>query len=98
MAIYTELARGSVEQLDTHLRTYRRYFHDAGQRVYEEHRCNSRPPLKLAKAYDFIAYAESQMLEEKLALDTICGEARRNNRFQVVVCAKRSIIRLIDLC
>ena len=54
--LYNELARGSVEQLDTHLRTYKRYFRDAGQCVYEERRRNSCPPLKLAKAYDFIAY------------------------------------------
>ena len=86
--LYNELARGSVEQLATHLRTYRQYFRDARQHVYEEHRRNSRLFLKLVKAYDFIAYAEKQMLEEKLAPDTICGEARRSGRFSTLVCAK----------
>ena len=65
--------------------------------MYEEHRRNSRPPLKLVKAHDFIAYAERQMLEKKLAPDTICGEVRRNNRFQVVVCAK-TLYNYIDQC
>ena len=95
--LYDELARGSVEQLDAHLRTYKRYFRDAGQRVYEERRRNSRPPLKLAKAYEFIAYAEKQMLVEKLAPDTICGEVRRSGRFPTLVCAK-TLYNSIDQC
>ena len=95
--LYNELARGSVEQLATHLRTYRQYFRDARQHVYEEHRRNSRLFLKLVKAYDFIAYAEKQMLEEKLAPDTICGEARRSGRFSTLVCAK-TLYNSIDQC
>ena len=95
--LYNELARGTVMQMDSELRPYQRYFADAGQRVYQEHRQNSRPPLKLVKAHDFIAYAEKQMREEKLAPDTICGEARRNKRFQVMVCAK-TLYNYIDQC
>ena len=86
--LYLELARGTVEQLDSELRTFRKYFWDAGQRVYEAHRQNSRPPLKLVKAYAFVSYAETQMLEEKLAPDTICGAARRSGQFEETVCAK----------
>lgn len=86
--LYNELKRGGVVQKDTHLRLYMKYFGDAGQRVYEEHRRNSRPPLKLAQAYAFIAYAERQILEEKHAPETICGEARRSGRFEQMVCAK----------
>lgn len=95
--LYLELARGTVEQLDSELRTYRKYFWDAGQRVYEANRQNSRPPLKLLKAYDFVAYAEKQMLEEKLAPDTICGAARRNGLFEETVCAK-TLYNYIDQC
>ena len=95
--LYNELALGSVEQIDSQLRTYKRYFHDAGQRMYEEHRRNSRPPLKLAKAHEFITYAEKQMLEEKLAPDPICGEARRSGRFQETVCAK-TLYNYINQC
>ena len=95
--LYNELARGTVMQMDSELRTYRRYFADAGQRVYQEHRQNSRPPLKLVKAHDFITYAEKQISQEKLAPDTICGEARRNKRFQETVCAK-TLYNYIDQC
>lgn len=86
--LYNELKRGTVVQLDTQLRQYTRYFGDVGQRVYEEHRRNSRPPMKLVQAYEFVAYAEQQILEEKRGPETICGEARRSGRFKVMVCAK----------
>lgn len=95
--LYNELGRGTVQQMDSELRTYTRYFADAGQWVYEKHRQNSRRPLKLAKAQEFIAYAETQMLKEKLAPDAICGEARRKGRFQETVCAK-TLYNYIDQC
>ena len=95
--LYNELARGSVVQLDSELRQYTRYFSDAGQRVYEEHRKNSRPPMKLAKAHEFVVYAEQQILEEKLAPETICGAARRSGMFQEIVCAK-TLYNYIDQC
>ena len=86
--LYNELSRGTVEQLDSELRPYRCYFWDAGQRVYEEHRRNSRPCLKFAKAFDFLQYAEEQMLRHKLSPDAVCGRARREGRFQEIVCTK----------
>lgn len=95
--LYNELARGSVVQLDSELKPYTRYFYDVGQRVYEEHRKNSRPPLKLVKAHEFVAYAEQQMLEEKLGPETICGAARRKGLFQEMVCAK-TLYNYIDQC
>ena len=95
--LYRELERGTVTQLDSELRTYQRYFADAGQRVYEARRQNSRPSLKLAKAHEFIAYAERKMQEEKLTPDAICGEARRSKRFNVMVCAK-TLYNYIDQC
>lgn len=83
--------------MDSELRPYRKYFWDVGQRVYEANRQNSRPPLMLVKAYDFVAYAEKQMLEGKLAPDTICGAARRNGLFEETVCAK-TLYNYIDQC
>lgn len=86
--LYNELKRRTIVQPDTQLRQHTRYYGDAGQRVYEEHRRNSRPPLKLVQAYEFVAYAEQQMPEEKRGPETICGEARRSGKFKVMVCAK----------
>lgn len=47
LTMYNELKRGTVAQKNVHLRLYTKYFGDAGQRVYEEYRKNSCPPLKL---------------------------------------------------
>lgn len=64
------------------------YFGGTGQRTYEAHRKNSRPSLKLAQVYDFVAYAEQQILEEKLVPETICGAARHSGKLKVIVCVK----------
>ena len=86
--LYRELDRGTVEQMDSELRVHRIYFGDTGQRVYEENRKNSRPPLKLMKAQKFILYAEQMMLQEKMAPDPLCGRARLEGNFDEIVSAK----------
>lgn len=86
--LYNELKRGTVEQIDTNLKKYQQYFWDAGQRVYEKHRENSRPHMKLMKAYDFVHYAEKQILQNKMSPDALCGEAKLSGRFEETVCTK----------
>ena len=95
--LYNELKRGTVEQINTNLKKYQQYFWDAGQRAYEAHRQNSRPPMKLIYAYDFVCYAEKQILENKLSPDAICGEAKLGGKFQVLVCTK-TLYSYIDQC
>jgi len=79
--LYDELNRGSVEQLDTNLVKYKKYYADAGQRVYEEHRNNSRNPCKLAKVSEFIEYAENRILKHKESPDTVVGYAKKYSPF-----------------
>ena len=86
--LYNELKRGAVEQMDSELKGYRVYFYDVGQRVYEEHRRNSRNRLKFVKAYAFLQYAEEQILHKKLSPDAVCGRARLEGTFTETVCAK----------
>ena len=74
--------------MDSELRVHRIYFGDTGQRVYEENRKNSRPPLKLMKAQKFILYAEQMMLQAKMAPDPLCGRARLEGNFDEIVSAK----------
>ena len=95
--LYNELHRGTVEQMSSELTVHRTYFHDVGQRVYEEHRCNSRQPLKIMKAYDFIQYAEEKLRVEKLSPDVICGRARREGCFKEIVSTK-TLYNYIDQC
>ena len=95
--LYNELKRGTVEQVDTNLRTYTRYFADAGQRVYRARRTNSRPPLKLVNAHAFLSFAERKIREEGWTPDTVCGWARTNHCFDEMVCTK-TLYNYIDQC
>ena len=76
------------EQLDTNLKRHRKYSWDAWQRVYEEHRRNSRPSMRITYAYDFVRYAEQQILENKLSPDVICREAKLSGWFERIVSTK----------
>lgn len=95
--LYNELKRGAVVQMDTNLKTYVRYFSDVGQRVYEERRSNSRPPLKITKAAEFVEYAQEQILTNKLSPDAICGMAKETGAFEETVCTK-TLYHYIDMC
>lgn len=95
--LYEELHRGTVEQIDTNLVKYKKYFADTGQRVYEEHRKNSRNPLKIVKAAKFVEYAEKEMLDKKLSPDAICGYAAAKDLFEEMVCT-RTLYNYIDQC
>ncbi|MDO4565073.1 MAG: IS30 family transposase [Clostridia bacterium] len=95
--LYKELERGTVDQMRSDLSRYQRYFSDAGQRVYEERRQNSRKPLKLIQAWDFVRYADEKMKKGGLSPDAICGRARIENIFKEVVCTK-TLYNYIDQC
>ena len=95
--LYLELARGTVEQLDSKLRSHHKYFWDAGQRVYEENRRNSRPPLKILDCWDFLQYAQDRILQDKLSPDAICGKAKLSGEFKKIVCTK-TLYNYIDRC
>ena len=95
--LYYELKRGTVEQIDTNLKPYQAYFWDAGQRVYEENRKHSRPPLKLLDCWEFIQYAQEQILKNKMAPDAICGQARLSGEYEKIVCTK-TLYNYIDQC
>lgn len=94
--LYEELKRGTTEQIDTNLKSYKKYFSDLGQKRYEEHRKNSRKPYKFERATEFIRYAEEKILKEKLSPDAVCGFAKKNNLFKDMVCT-RTLYNYIDL-
>ena len=72
------------------MKRHQKYFCDVWQRVYEERRRNSHPPMKLTHIYDFILYAEQQILENKLSPDAICEKAKLSGRFERIVNTKTS--------
>lgn len=95
--LYNELKRGTVEQMDSQLCTYTRYFSDVGQRVYQANRENSRPCLKFIKAHEFLAFAERKILQDGWSPDVVCGWAQHKGRFTETVCTK-TLYNYIDQC
>lgn len=96
--LYDELGRGTVEQLDTNLVEHKRYFADAGQRVYEEHRKNSRNPCKLARVSEFIKYAEERILKYKESPDTVVGYAKKYGLFGDDIVCTKTLYDYINRC
>lgn len=94
--LYNELARGTVSQLDTNLKPYKKYFADTGQIVYEKHRQNCGCPYKAASVSEFLSYAEEQILINKFSPDVIVGRCRRDSIFPRMVCTS-TLYNYIDL-
>ena len=69
--LYNELNKGTVEQMDTHLKIHKEYFAETGQAIYEQNRKNSRNPYKFIKAFEFIKYSEKEILEKKYSPDVV---------------------------
>ena len=86
--LYNELNKGTVEQMDTHLKIHKEYFAETGQTVYEQNRKNSCKPYKFIKAFEFIKYSEKKILEKKYSPDVVCGIAKKEGRFNEMVCTK----------
>lgn len=94
--LYEEIKRGTVKQLNSDLTEYTKYYAETGQLVYTEHRKCCRKPYKLTEVTEFIKYAEYEMLNNKMAPDTICGRAKKTKQFKNVVCTK-TLYNYIDL-
>ena len=94
--LYEEIKRGTVIQRNSNLTEYTKYFAQTGQAAYEQNRKNSRKPLKMADAAEFIKYAEKQILTNKMSPDVICGRAKAKNLFEKTVCTK-TLYNYIDL-
>ena len=86
--LYNELNRGTVEQMDTHLKIHKEYFAETGQVIYEQNRKNSCKPYKFIKAFEFIKYSEKEILEKKYSPDVVCGLAKKEGRFNEMVSTK----------
>ena len=94
--LYKEIERGTVVQRRSDLTEYKKYFAETGQAVYEQNRKNSRKPLKMAEAAEFIKYAEEEILTNKMSPDVICGRAKTKSLFKKTVCTK-TLYNYIDL-
>lgn len=94
--LYEELKRGTVDQMRSDLTYYKRYFADTGQLVYMRRREASRKPFNLSTAASFLKYLEKEVLQNKFSPDSICGRAKLQSMFPVILCTK-TIYNYIDL-
>ena len=94
--LYEELKRGTVDQMNTNLTHYKKYFADTGQLIYEENRKACRKPYKFACAAPFLQHLEHEVLQNKISPDAVCGRAKLEKTFPVLLCTK-TIYNYIDL-
>src|SRR5690625_5035277 len=86
--ISRERDRGTVQQIDTHRETYKKYFPDVGSRVYEENRKNCGNHSKVMEAWEFNEFAEKMILEKKWSPDAVVGDAKRHEKFEYIPSTK----------
>ncbi len=81
--ISREIKRGTVTQLKSDLSTYKAYFPEAGQAIYEKRRKNCGAKLKLPYVEEFIKFAEDKMLQKKKwSPDSIVGYCKRTPNWE----------------
>jgi len=88
--ISREIRRGTTTQMRTDLSTYKQYFPETGQAVYEKNRRNCGAKCKLVQVEDFIKFAEDKILHEKWSPDAVVGLCRRDPKWHnsTIVCTK----------
>lgn len=87
--IRNELKRGTTTIIK---RKYEKmeYFPERGQAIYERNRKRCTQGYKASACKEFIAYVESQVLDEKRSLDSIFGRVLKDGTFkrEEMVCVK----------
>lgn len=66
-AVYREIKRGTVIQMDTHLKPYAKYYADAGQRIQDKKGHNKGAKIKLKNDSDTLKMIENLVIGEKYA-------------------------------
>jgi len=86
--ISRERKRGTIQQIDTFRKPYKKYFPDVGARIYEENRMNCGNHSKVMKAWEFNIFAEKMILEEHWSPDAVVGYAKRHKKFEYIPSTK----------
>lgn len=94
--IYREIKRGTVEQIDTNLKKYKKYYACTGQIRYSENRKHSKKAYKLLKAQEFISDVIKLIKDKKYSVDASIGRLKLENTYINSVCTK-TIYNYIDL-
>lgn len=87
--IYNEIKRGTVEFLDSELRTYRKYCADVAQRKTNEAQQNKGKDLKIGNDMAFVHYVEEMIGNRRYSPVATLAEIKISNfKFQTEICPK----------
>lgn len=87
--IYHEIIRGTVKQIDTHLRDFYAYRADYAQRVYEESVANRGRNLKIGSDHELATYIEDMVRNKKYSPEALLQYAENENlHFKTRLCYK----------
>lgn len=88
--ISREIKRGTTTQMRSNLTTYKAYFPETGQAVYDKRRAFNGSHSKIGEVEEFLQFAEKKILQDKWAPDTIVGFCRSMPEWQdkPIVCTK----------
>lgn len=84
-----EIIKGTVKQLDTHLRELYLYKADYAQMVSEQNMSNRGRNLKIGSDYELVAYIEDMVKNQKYSPEALLCHAKNEGiKFQTSICAK----------
>ena len=95
--LYHEIKRGTVKQIDTHLREFYTYKADYAQRVYMESVSHRGRDLKIGSDHKFVRYIENKIRNEKYSPEALLHEMRNEHiTFSTTLCTK-TIYNYLDM-
>lgn len=95
--VYKEIKRGTVKQLDTHLREYYVYRADYAQTVYDSNVSNRGRNLKIGNDHELAAYIETMIKDKKYSPEALLCHAKNVGlHFKTKVCFK-TIYNYLDM-
>lgn len=85
--IYREIKAGTVELLDSELRTYKKYCADTGQRLHDEKKHYKGAPLKIGTDIHYLQYIEKLIIEKKYSPEAALNYIKTHNlKFDTKLC------------
>lgn len=87
--IEREIARGTVELLNSDLTHKKVYCADVGQKAYETLGANKGPTLKIGHDHKLAKHIENKILKENFSPDAVIGEIKSKGlKFETSICTK----------
>lgn len=95
--LYKEIARGTVEQMDSLLAVHKVYKADYAQMVYEQSTSNRGRNLKIGADHQLAAYIETMIREKKYSPESLIRHAENEGlHFNTTLCFK-TIYNYLDM-